>query len=73
MNTISPREDQNNKIENVLVLRGDGSLGAFGCGVFKAIVSNKTEPDIIAGTSICGINAAVIAGSKDEKTTRRRP
>jgi hypothetical protein len=50
MNTIRPREDQNNKIENVLVLRG---------GVFKAIVSNKTEPDIIAGTSICGINAAL--------------
>jgi hypothetical protein len=27
--------DNNNKIENVLVLQGGGSLGAFGCGVLK--------------------------------------
>lgn len=25
------------KIENVLILQGGGSLGAFGCGVFKAL------------------------------------
>jgi NTE family protein len=67
MNTTNTREDKNNKIENVLVLQGGGSLGAFGCGVFKAIVSNNIELDIIAGTSIGGINAAIIAGSKDEK------
>jgi NTE family protein len=24
-------------VENVLVLQGGGSLGAFGCGVFKAL------------------------------------
>jgi NTE family protein len=24
-------------IENVLIMQGGGSLGAFGCGVFKAI------------------------------------
>jgi hypothetical protein len=29
--------DTNKKIENVLILQGGGSLGAFGCGVFKAI------------------------------------
>jgi NTE family protein len=67
MSTTNTREDKNNKIENVLVLQGGGSLGAFGCGVFKAIVSNNIELDIIAGTSIGGINAAIIAGSKDEK------
>jgi NTE family protein len=43
MNTTNTREDKNNKIENVLVLQGGGSLGAFGCGVFKAIVSNNIE------------------------------
>ena len=57
----------NNKIENVLVLQGGGSLGAFGCGVFKAIANNNIKLDIIAGTSIGGINAAIISGSKDEK------
>jgi NTE family protein len=42
-------------------------LGAFGCGVFKALLNNKIKIDIVAGTSIGGINAAIIAGSKDEK------
>jgi NTE family protein len=59
--------DNSNTIENVLVLQGGGSLGAFGCGVFKAISNYNIKLDIIAGTSIGGINAAIIAGSKDEK------
>src|ERR671938_1419953 len=57
----------NNKLENVLILQGGGSLGAFGCGVFKALANNNIRLDIVAGTSIGGINAAIIAGSKDEK------
>ena len=57
----------NNKLENVLILQGGGSLGAFGCGVFKSLANNNIKIDIVAGTSIGGINAAIIAGSKDEK------
>jgi predicted acylesterase/phospholipase RssA len=57
----------NNRLENVLILQGGGSLGAFGCGVFKALTNNDIKLDIVAGTSIGGINAAIIAGSKDEK------
>src|SRR6476646_6522176 len=57
----------NNKLENVLILQGGGSLGAFGCGVFKALANNNIKLDIVAGTSIGGINAAIIAGNKDEK------
>src|ERR687888_2749634 len=57
----------NKRLENVLILQGGGSLGAFGCGVFKTLANNNIKLDIIAGTSIGGINAAVIAGSKDEK------
>jgi NTE family protein len=53
-------------VENVLVLQGGGSLGAFGCGVFKALRKNKIKLDILAGTSIGGVNAALIAGSKEE-------
>ena len=53
--------------ENVLILQGGGSLGAFGCGVFKALVNNNIKIDIIAGTSIGGINASVIAGSREEE------
>ncbi|MGA7042575.1 MAG: patatin-like phospholipase family protein [Nitrososphaeraceae archaeon] len=53
-----------NKIENVLVLQGGGSLGAFGIGVFKALTNNSIKIDIVAGTSIRGINAAIRAYSK---------
>ncbi|HEX5185713.1 MAG TPA: patatin-like phospholipase family protein [Nitrososphaeraceae archaeon] len=57
----------NKKIENVLILQGGGSLGAFGCGVFKAISQKNVKIDIVAGTSIGGVNAAIIAGNKNEK------
>ena len=57
----------NNKLENVLILQGGGSLGVFGCGVFKSLANNDIKIDVVAGTSIGGINAAIIAGSKDEK------
>jgi NTE family protein len=53
-------------IENVLILQGGGSLGAFGCGVFKALANTNIKIDIIAGTSIGGLNASIIAGSKGE-------
>ena len=49
------------EIEHVLILQGGGSLGAFGCGVFKALANNNIKIDIVAGTPI---GAAIIAGSK---------
>jgi NTE family protein len=58
-------------LENVLILQGGGSLGAFGCGVFKALANNNVKLDIIAGTSIGGVNAAIIAGSKDDKNPEK--
>jgi NTE family protein len=60
-----------NKIENVLVLQGGGSLGAFACGVFKALANKKIKIDIVAGTSIGGINGAIIAGSIDKEHPER--
>jgi NTE family protein len=53
-------------VENVLILQGGGSLGAFGCGVFKTLANNNIKIDIIAGTSIGGLNASIIAGSKED-------
>ncbi len=55
-----------NTLENVLILQGGGSLGAFGCGVFKALANNNIEIDITAGTSIGGLNASIIAGSRED-------
>jgi NTE family protein len=66
-NTSSSSSGNSEVIENVLILQGGGSLGAFGCGVFKALCKKGVKIDIVAGTSIGGVNAAIIAGSKNEK------
>ena len=57
--------DHHEVIENVLILQGGGSLGAFGCGVFKALCQKGIKLDIVAGTSIGSVNAAIIAGGKN--------
>jgi NTE family protein len=57
-------------IENVLILQGGGSLGAFACGVFKAFAKNGIKFDIIAGTSIGAINGAIMAGSKNDNPAK---
>jgi NTE family protein len=64
-NIPSSSSGKSEVIENVLILQGGGSLGAFGCGVFKALTKEDIKIDIVAGTSIGGVNAAIIAGSKD--------
>lgn len=54
--------------QRVLVLQGGGSLGAYEAGVYKALYQHITEKigdddnvfDIIAGTSIGAINAALL-------------
>jgi hypothetical protein len=50
-----PRHQRTRKVENVLVLQGGGSLGAFGCGVFKGLTKSEFRPDIVAGTFGQGI------------------
>jgi NTE family protein len=59
------------KIENVLILQGGGSLGAFACGVLKSLVTKGIKIDIVAGTSIGGVDAAIIAGSVDHNHPER--
>jgi NTE family protein len=59
--------DKAEKIENVLILQGGGSLGAFGCGVYKSPIRNNIKINIVAGTSIGGVKAAIIAGSKNKE------
>ena len=52
-------------IENVLVLQGGGSLGAYECGVYKTLDRHGIKFDVVAGTSIGAVNAAVIVGTKN--------
>jgi len=58
------------KIETVLTLQGGGSLGAYECGVYKAIAKHKIKLDIISATSIGSVNAAIIAGSKNDEPAK---
>ncbi len=69
--SLSPPNNNNNGIENVLILQGGGSLGAFGCGVFKGLANNDIPIDIVAGASIGGVNGAIIAGSKGKEHPKR--
>ncbi|MGN6350080.1 MAG: patatin-like phospholipase family protein [Candidatus Nitrosocosmicus sp.] len=60
------RHKKSRDLENVLIMQGGGSLGSFACGVFKALVKQNIRIDIVAGTSIGAVNAAIIAGSKTD-------
>lgn len=61
------RHNSSRKVEDVIVLQGGGSLGAFACGAFKAMVKEGIKLDIASGTSVGAINAAIIAGSKSDQ------
>jgi NADPH-dependent 2,4-dienoyl-CoA reductase/sulfur reductase-like enzyme/predicted acylesterase/phospholipase RssA len=50
-------------LQTVLILQGGGALGAFECGVVKALEERNIHPDLIAGVSIGAINAAIIASN----------
>ncbi len=70
MQKISPRDDKSSSFETVLVLQGGGSLGAYECGVYKTFDKHGIKFDVVAGTSMGGINAAIIAGSKNDEPTK---
>jgi len=55
----------------VLVLQGGGALGAYQAGVYEALDAEGYSQDWIAGISIGGINAALIAGNPPERRVER--
>lgn len=75
------KKKENRKKIRALVLQGGGALGAFQAGAFKALYEkltkediqngNKERPlfDIVAGTSIDAINAAVLVSHVIENKT----
>lgn len=54
--------------QNVLILQGGGALGAFECGVVKAMEEYRIYPDIVAGISIGALNGAIIASHPKDAT-----
>ena len=56
MNTVEPFRPQ-----RALVLSGGGGRGAFQCGVLEKLSEVGWEPDVLVGTSIGSMNAAVWA------------
>lgn len=54
--------------QTVLVLQGGGALGAYECGVVKAMEEEKVFPDIVAGISIGALNGAIVAGNPRSAT-----
>jgi NTE family protein len=57
------------KLETVLVLQGGGSLGAYECGVYKAIYKNGIRFNVLAGSSIGAVNASIISAAQNTKET----
>lgn len=54
------------EIERVLILQGGGSLGAYECGVYKALSRHGIQFDLVAGTSIGAVNASIIAYASND-------
>jgi NTE family protein len=61
MGTPNGKEKNSSGLETVLVMQGGGSLGAYECGVYKTLVKHDIKFDIVSGTSIGAVNAAIIA------------
>jgi NTE family protein len=55
----------------VLILQGGGALGAYQAGLYAGLSEAGVAPDWIAGVSIGGINAALIAGNPPERRAER--
>jgi NTE family protein len=54
------------------VLGGGGSLGAMQVGMLRALFEAGVRPDLVAGTSVGSLNAAVLALSGDDVLIRLR-
>jgi NTE family protein len=55
-------------VQTVFVLQGGGALGAFECGVVKALEEQDIHADLVAGVSIGALNAAIIAANPGKAT-----
>jgi NTE family protein len=52
-------------LDTILVLQGGGSLGAYECGVYKALFKNGVKFNVLAGSSIGAINTSIITAAQN--------
>lgn len=73
MATMKPRRRSRwgNHDHKVFLLQGGGALGAYQAGVYAGLAETGEAPDWLAGVSIGGINAAIIAGNVPERRVER--
>jgi hypothetical protein len=59
-------------LRTAVVLQGGGALGAFECGVLRALYGHREDfrPAVITGISIGAVNAAILAGAGIEALER---
>lgn len=55
-------------VQTALILQGGGALGAFECGVVRALEEDSIFPDVVAGVSIGAFNGAIIAANPRNAT-----
>jgi NADPH-dependent 2,4-dienoyl-CoA reductase/sulfur reductase-like enzyme/predicted acylesterase/phospholipase RssA len=55
-------------VQTALILQGGGALGAFECGVVRALEERAIHPDVVAGVSIGAFNATIIASHPKNST-----
>jgi NTE family protein len=67
---LQVRDIQKGGHETVLIMQGGGSLGAYECGVYKTLERHDIALDIVAGTSIGALNAAIIVGNNTDSPAR---
>ena len=65
-------EENSFPLETVLVMQGGGSLGAYECRVYKSLARHGKKFDVVAGTSIGAINAAIITASTEDENPARK-
>jgi hypothetical protein len=83
MNDNNTSRKKNTKAQRALVLQGGGSLGAYEAGVVNVLyhwIKKDLEPennenifDVIAGTSIGAINAAILSSHHKENSSLNAP
>ncbi|MGN6822091.1 MAG: patatin-like phospholipase family protein, partial [Candidatus Nitrosocosmicus sp.] len=52
-------------LDTILVLQGGGSLGAYECGVYKALFKEGVDFNVLAGSSIGAINTSIITAAQN--------